>query len=164
MRRSAILLAVTALVTFVGTIARASVTFTPPDSEKKVQMGSVMLKSPTGAVKASGTATFLRNIEKTKYVMTLQVTGLDATKVYTVWFAKMGGKKDAKGIKMEGVGKTPFTLKVGKGGKAEISYELASNPLEKWTTLEIVAHPDKNPRNMSKIVPVMTANMAKLMQ
>jgi hypothetical protein len=163
MKRSAVLLAVLTLVAFTVTTVLASVTFTPPDSRKPVQLGSVTLISPKGAPKPGGTASFLRNMEKTKYTMTLQASGLDPKKVYTIWFVKMGKRKDMKDTTMEGIGNPPFTLKVDKKGKAEISYDLKSNPLEKWTTIEIVAHPDKNPKDMKKAVQVLKGDLTKLM-
>lgn len=154
------LIAVVAIM--MATAVAASVTFTPPDSSKAVDMMTIKLEPQKAVPKASGTASLICNKGNTKHVLTIEAKGLDPKKVYTVWFVKMV-KKDGKEMPvMEGVGKAPYTLKVDKKGNAKMTYNPSECPaMQGWQMLEIVEHVDKNAKNMAmkNLVPVLMGKM-----
>lgn len=160
MKKLVCLLAVLVLTAFALTVVFASVTFTPPGSDKPVRMGTGMMTPSASAPKASGTATFMGNMDRSGYAMSLQMSGLDAKKVYTVQFSKVTKSKGMKDVTT--VNKPQLVLTVDKTGRAQVSQNFKTNPLIDWTNLAIVEHTDKNPKNMTKIVAVLTIDLYKL--
>ena len=160
MKRLVCLLAVPAVIALTLTAVLASVTFTPPGSSKPVRMGTGMLTPSTSAPKASGTATFMGNMDRSGYAMSLQISGLDPKKVYTVQFSKTSKHKGMKGVTT--VNKPQLVLTVDKTGRSQVSKNFKTNPLLDWTNLAIVEHRDKNPRSTSKTVAVLTIDLYKL--
>jgi hypothetical protein len=160
MKRLVCLLAVLALIAFALTAVVASVTFTPPGSNKPVRMGTGMLTPYRSAPKASGTATFMGNMDRSGYAMSLQISGLDPRKVYTVQFSKTSKHKGMKDVTT--VNKPQLVLTVEKTGRSQVSQNFKTNPLLEWTDLAIIEHPDKNPRSAVKTVAVMTIDLYKL--
>jgi hypothetical protein len=147
-----------AIVAFAVSAVMASVTFTPPDSSKPVDMATIKLEPQKAAPKASGTASLICNKDNTKHVLTIEAKGLDPKKVYTVWFTKMSGKK----MDMAGVGKAPYVLKVDKNGVGKMTYKPTKCPTTQgWQMVEIVDHVDKNAKNMDmkNLVPVLMGKM-----
>ena len=147
----------------IGSYALASVTFTPPGGSKAVTMATIKLKAQKAAPKASGTASLICNKGNTKHVFTLEAKGLDPKKVYTVWFVRSVKVKGKTKMEMEGVGKAPYKLKLDAKGNAKLVYSPKDCPaVKKWQQLKIVEHPNKDPKSMKGIIPVLVGDMTKL--
>ncbi len=156
MRNTAIAMVLGVLL--VAAAATASVTFTPPDSSKPVDMATIKLEPQKAAPKASGTASLICNKGNTKHVVTLEAKGLDPKKVYTVRFTKVSGKKTYTA----GVGKAPYVLKVDKKGVGKLTYNAPKCPVaEGWQKIEVVEHTDKNPKSTKKLVVVLVGQMPR---
>ena len=163
--------AVVALTFALGTALFASVGFTPPPPEnnappKPMNVGAITLMAQKAAPKATGTASLICSKDKKFHVLIMQMSNLDPTAVYTVWLVKMvtvkQNGKDVKKTVMEGVGKAPYTLTVNKKGVAALSArEKDCLPAAGWQTLEVISHPDKNPKNMKDTVPILKGDVAK---
>ena len=160
MKRLVCTLAVSALIAFTLTAVLASITFTPPGSNKPVRMGTGMMTPSKSAPKASGTATFMGNLDRSGYAMSLQMSGLDPKKVYTVQFSKTIKHKGMKNVTT--VNKPQLVLTVEKTGRSQVSQSFKTNPLIDWTDLAIVEHLDKNPKSTAKTVAVLTIDLYKL--
>lgn len=160
MKKLICLLAIPALTALILTAVLGSVTFTPPGSNKPVRMGTGMMTPSKSAPKASGTATFMGNMDRSGYAMSLQMSGLDPRKVYTVQFSKTIKHKGMKDVTT--VNKPQIVLTIGKTGRSQVSQNFTTNPLIDWTNLAIVEHPDKNPKSTAKISAVLTIDLYKL--
>lgn len=160
MKKLIFLLAVFALIACSLTDVLASVTFTPPGSNKPVRMGTGMMTPSKYAPKASGTATFMGNMDRSGYAMSLQMWGLDPKKVYTVQFSKTVKEKGKKDVTT--VNNPQLVLTVEKNGRSQVGQTFKTNPLIEWTDLTILEHPDKNPRSTAKTMPVLTIDLYKL--
>lgn len=148
-------------VALVASSAAASVTFTPPD-KNKVMMSSVRLMPQQAGSKASGVVSVVSNPSQSKYTLTIEARGLVPGSVYTVAFTKRVNANGKSTMQMQGAGTAPFTLPVNSAGSASATYNLTANPKAQWTNLVIVQHPNKNPRSMAGIVPVLSADLTQL--
>ena len=163
--------ALIALSLALGMAALASVGFTPPPPENNKQpaqmnMGTIILAPQKAAPKATGTASLICSKDKKFHALVVQAAKLDPKAVYTIWIVKtVSEKKNGKQVKntvMEGVGTAPYTLKVEKNGSVALSaQEKDCLPYAGWQKLEIVLHPDKNPKNMKNTVPVLVGDITK---
>ena len=140
----------------------ASVSFMPPGGSQDVMMSAIPLLGQTAAPKATGTVTVVSDKDKKNCTVTLQASGLDPKKVYTVHYVKAvkNGKKTT--TTMEGVGVAPYTLTVDNKGNAQMMYKPAScADVLAWPKIEVVAHPDGNAKG-TKITPVLVGDLTKL--
>jgi hypothetical protein len=158
------LVALAVLVAAVSSLVTASVTFTPPASTKPMSMGMIQLAPQSAAPKSSGMASLMSDKAMTKCTFVLMAKGLNPKSVYTVWFASpVGAKTRAEQMKMQGIGTAPYTLKVDSKGNAKlVSQSTSCSSVTKWQKVEIVSHPDKNPKNLAKSVPVLVGDLTKL--
>jgi hypothetical protein len=167
-RKTLVSVAASILAAFAASVALASVTFTPPPaSEKKMNMAMIKLVPQEAAPKASGMAGLVANKDKSKCKLIIDIKGLDPKKVYTAWLVKPSksmGKMKME-MEMQGVGITPYKLKVDSKGSAKVvSQEMDVKAMMTWQSIEIVEHKDGNPKSMSmkSMVPVLVGDATKL--
>ena len=143
----------------------ASVSFTPPNSNQSMLMSSIPLMAQAAAPQASGTMAVVSDKAQKKCDITLQARSLDPKKVYTAWFVKTTKSAGKVTKKMQGVGKAPYALKVDSKGYAQVmATGLDCKTLLAWQTVEVYQHPDKNPKSMKGVVPVLIGDVSKLVQ
>lgn len=141
----------------------ASVTFTPPSSAKPMNMAMIALKPQQAAPKASGMVSLVSDQSKTKCTFAVEAKGLDPKQVYTAWFVGLktsGGRYDTS--KMQGIGSAPYTLKVDSTGTAKLTINGSCTDVLKWQKLEIIQHPDKNPKNMKNMRLALVGDLTQL--
>jgi len=100
------------------------------------------------------------SMDRSGYAMSLQISGLDPKKMYTVQFSKTIKRKGMKDVTT--VNKPQLVLTVEKTGRSQVSQNFKTNPLIDWTDLAIVEHPVNNPKNTAKTVEVLTIDLYKL--
>jgi hypothetical protein len=76
---------------------------------------------------------------KTGTDVTINISGLEAGKIYTVFFVNVASKM------FEGVGKEPFTLPVDGNGVASLKATIKKNAFERFTKLGIFLNPGTQP-------------------
>jgi hypothetical protein len=146
----------------IASVIWASVTFTPPGSTQKMLMSSLPMRASSAAPKASGVLSIVSNPAMTKFDLTVEARGLDPKKVYTVSFVNTTMVNGKSKTQMSGIGTAPYAVKPDSKGYAKVAVSVNYDPRKKWQTVEIVEHPDKNPKNMNKIVPILTGDVNKL--
>jgi len=76
---------------------------------------------------------------KTGTDVTINITGLEAGKVYTIFFVNVQSKM------FEGVGKEPFVLPVDANGAASLKTTIKKNAYERFVKLGIFLNPGTQP-------------------
>lgn len=95
---------------------------------------------------ASGTAVI------TDDHINLQARGLNPEAIYTVWFVNMKPKKSETGA-----GSAPYMFKTDQWGNGSYSAPLHESPLEKWSMIMVVQHPNGDPMDMKNMVGALKA-------
>jgi hypothetical protein len=181
MRKTPLVLAALLILALLAAGALASVTFTPPDT-KQVKLATVVLHAEKTAGQAAGTASLVCKPDLSKGTLTIQASGLDPKKVYTVWLItppppqkmakagtpapkmdKMGPDHNMAGkMQMMGLGRAPYKLTVDAKGKVNFAVAVKDCGKIVKQKLEIAEHPDKDAKNLKNIVPVLTAELTKM--
>ncbi len=165
MRLSTRLLLTALAVLLFASVLGASVSFTPP-SGKKMYVASLTLEPASSAGKATATATMVCQADLTKGMLTLQATGLDPKQAYTARLVKQIPAKGAQKARTQvtGLGKAPYQLKVTDKGFGNLMANLANCKDAVTQRLEIVAHPNGNPKDTNGTTVVFTGDLAKMLQ
>lgn len=104
--------------------------------------------------KANPKANAKLNLSKDK--IQIKAEGLKPNSVYTVWFVNMSPR-----MGMAGVGAPPHMFKTDAQGKGSYEAALKKSPFGKWQMVEVVLHPNGNPRDMNNMVKALTAKVQK---
>ncbi len=86
--------------------------------------------------------------------ITIEFKGLKPNAVYTVWLVNMNPQMD-----MIGVGSGDYSFKSDDKGNGHYTATVSTAELRKWQMLEIVHHPDGDPKNMKKMGVVFKADL-----
>jgi len=86
----------------------------------------------------------------------IQVKGLRANGVYTVWFVNMKPKKHEAGA-----GQAPYMFKTDGAGNGTYTSSLNESAFGKWEMVMIVLHPKGDPMNMKDMVPALSTMIPK---
>ena len=96
----------------------------------------------------------VEDAEKVKKKVTLNLTGLKANGLYTVWLVNEKPK-----MSMNGLGTGEYSFKADDQGKATYTAEIDADELEKWQIIKVAFHPDGNPKNMKDIESAATGKI-----
>jgi len=111
---------------------------------------TVMLKPGPDGKGASGTAVIRDKAGMKEVAITM--SGLKPDAVYTVWLVNKGHT---------GLGKPDYDFKADSKGNAVYAATIAREEIEKWEGLDIVRHPDGNPKNMKNIKSALKGELKK---
>ncbi len=114
-------------------------------SEKNLQL--MPLK---GSPNATGTIQLGENRLK------IDVAGLKANSVYTVWFVNKKPK-----MQKAGAGEPPYMFKTDSAGKGSYNSPLAKSPFGRWGLIMVVLHPTGDPKDMKNMVGAFAAKIPR---
>jgi hypothetical protein len=109
------------------------------------------LKGPTGGGEVevdpmqSRATPRLRNLAVTVY-------GLQPNSVYSVWYENEKGERSPAGVDTN-------HFKTDPGGKGRYVTSVFGDVLDQWRYLEVMLHPDGNPKNTAGMTPALKGDL-----
>lgn len=109
------------------------------------------LKGPSGSGEVEISPDQSRGMPRLR-TMGVNVSGLQPNSVYSVWYADEKGQRSSAGVETN-------HFSTDAGGKGRFVTSVYEDVLDDWRYLEVMLHPDGNPKNTGGMTPALKGDL-----